>query len=177
MFMNPYVKLAKKSIETYLKTGKIMDVPDDLPKETYERKAGVFVTLWKRENGQRKLRGCIGTYLPTRPNIAQEIIKNSLSAALKDPRFVPLTKDELNPISIEVSILSPPQRIKSLDELDPEKYGIIVSTSDGRKGLLLPDIEDVDEVEKQISIAAQKGGIDPARDELIIYKFTVEKYE
>lgn len=175
--MNPYVKLAKKSIETYLKTGKVMDVPDDLPKEMYKRKAGVFVTLWKRENGQKQLRGCIGTYSPTKPNIAQEIIENSLSAAFRDPRFSPLAKDELNTISIEISILSPPQRMKSLDELDPKKYGIVVSTSDGRKGLLLPEIEDVDEVEKQISIAAQKGGIDPARDELIIYKFTVEKYE
>jgi len=175
--MNPYVKLAKKSIETYFKTGKVMDIPDGLPKEMYQRKAGVFVTLWKRENGQKQLRGCIGTYLPTKPNIAQEIIENSLSAALRDPRFVPLTKDELNLVSIEISILSPPKRIKSLDELDPKKYGIIVSTADGRKGLLLPDVEDVDEVEKQISIAAQKGGIDPARDELIIYKFTVEKYE
>ena len=175
--MNSYVKLAKRSIETYFKTGKVMDVPDDLPKEMHQRKAGVFVTLWKRENGQKQLRGCIGTYLPTKPNIAQEIIENSLSAALKDPRFSPLAKDELNTVSIEISILNPPQRIKLLDELDPKKYGIIVSTSDGRKGLLLPDIENVDTKEKQISIVAQKGGIDPARDELIIYKFTVEKYE
>ncbi len=186
--MNPLVLLAKQAVENYIKEGKIIESPKDLPKEFSQRKAGAFVTIEK----DGELRGCIGTYLPTRKNIAEEIIQNAIAAATEDYRFGPISKEELPYLSYEVSILSEPEPVKDIKELDPKKYGIIVKSqgfasgsdvifntapkSYQKTGLLLPDLEGVDTIEKQISIACQKGGIDPQTEKIIIYKFTVEKY-
>jgi len=187
--MNLYLLLAKQAIENYIKEGKIISLPEDLPEEFLTRKAGTFVTIEK----DGELRGCIGTYLPTKENIAQEIICNAIAAATEDYRFGPVEKEELSSLSYTVYILSEPELVKNLKELDPKKYGIIVKTMlitrpDGtdvvfnghipyKSGLLLPDLEGVDTIEKQISIACQKGGIDPLREKILIYKFTVEKYQ
>jgi len=131
-----YVKLARETIENYIKHGKIITPPLDLPKEMINQKAGVFVSIKKFGN----LRGCIGTFMPTQENIAQEIIKNAISAAVDDPRFSPVTVSELGNLIISVDVLSPPEEISDILELDPKKYGVIVS-SGYKKGLLLPDLE------------------------------------
>jgi len=170
--MNPFCLLARQSIEHYLKTGKILDCPKPLP-QIFKKRAGVFVSIHKK-NGE--LRGCIGTFLPTQENLAQEIIKNSLSAATQDPRFSPLTLSELKNVEISVDILSQPMPANNLDELNVKKYGVIVKSADGRSGLLLPDIEGIKTPTEQITIACQKAGIFP--DEPIsIYKFTVKRYK
>jgi AmmeMemoRadiSam system protein A len=183
--MNPYINLAKQSVENYLKTSKIIKLPKNLPEEFYNRQAGVFVTI-KKDN---ELRGCIGTFLPARKNIGEEIISNAISAATQDYRFSLITQNELSELNYEVSILSEPERVEKIEdptkfseenfrqaELDAKKYGVIVKTTDGRSGLLLPDLDGVDLVEKQISIACQKAGINQKSDKIILYKFTVEKY-
>lgn len=149
------VQLARQSIIYYLKNKKRLSLPDNLPPELTEKRAGVFVSL--KKNG--KLRGCIGTFLPTQDNIALEIIENAISAAVHDPRFSPVTLDEVEKLTISVDILSTPEEVKDISELDPKKYGIIVSHG-YKKGLLLPDLEGVDTVEQQIDIARQKAGID-----------------
>jgi len=186
--MNPYILLAKSVVETFIREGKIISPPDDLAKEFLQRKSGVFVTLLK--NGQ--LRGCIGTYLPTKENIAQEIIYNAIAAATEDYRFGPLQKEELPELSYTVYILSKPELVKDIKELNPKKFGIIVKTlpitssaSDvvfnghfvPKSGLLLPGLEGINRPEEQVSIACQKGEIDPAREKILIYKFRVEKYQ
>ena len=117
-------------------------------------RAGVFVSIHK----DGKLRGCIGTFLPTRTCIAEEIIQNAVSAATRDPRFDPVTADELEWLEINVDVLSAPERIRGPEELDVKKYGVIVS-SGSRRGLLLPDLDGVDTVEEQVDIARKKGGI------------------
>ncbi len=172
--MHPLIQLAKEAIENYLKEGKIILPPSNLPKEFLEKKAGVFVTLEKK--GQ--LRGCVGTYLPTQKNIAQELIHSAIAAAAKDYRFQPLKVSELPYLNYEVSILSPPEQVSNLKELDPKKYGVIVKSADNplQSGLLLPNLKGVDTIEKQISIACQKGGIDPRFGRIIVYKFKVEKF-
>lgn len=183
------VELAKEAVEKYIKEKEIIKPPDDLPKEFSERKSGTFVTIEK--NG--KLRGCIGTYLPTKENIAQEIISNAIAAAAEDYRFGLIQKEELSLLSYTVYILSEPELVKNLKELNPKKYGIIVKTAplthpnstdvvfNGhlpyKSGLLLPDLEGIDTIEKQISIACQKGRIDPSREKIVIYRFTVKKYQ
>ena len=200
MTMNPLVSLAKNTVEKYIREGKIISVPSDLPEEFLSRKAGTFVTIEKCASSAHpplrrecKLRGCIGTYLPTKENIAEEVIHNAIAAATEDYRFGPIQKEELPYLSYTVYILSEPELVKNLKELDPKKFGIIVKTkgflpsSDvifnpspqpyQKTGLLLPDLEGVDTIEKQISIACQKGGIDPEREKIFIYKFTVEKYQ
>ena len=165
-----YVKLARETIENYIKHGKIIAPPLDISKEIINQKAGVFVSLKKNGN----LRGCIGTFIPTQENIAQEIIKNAISAAVDDPRFSPVTASELCDLTISVDVLSPPEEISDISELDPKKYGVITS-SGYKKGLLLPDLEGVDTVEEQVDIAKRKAGIYP--DEKVkLYRFEVKRY-
>ena len=156
--MDTYVNLAKQTIEKYIKTGEKIKPPADLPKELLVKKAGVFVSLHKKSD--HSLRGCIGTFLPTQDNLALEIIENAISASTRDPRFNPLTESELNDLEINVDVLSEPEPVKDIKELNPKKYGLIVKTPDGRAGLLLPDIG-VETTEEQIAICCQKGGIDP----------------
>jgi len=164
------VQLARQSIIYYLKNKKRLSLPDNLPPELTEKRAGVFVSL--KKNG--KLRGCIGTFLPTQDNIALEIIENAISAAVHDPRFSPVTLDEVEKLTISVDILSAPEEVKDISELDPKKYGIIVSHG-YKKGLLLPDLEGVDTVEQQIDIARQKAGI-YVNEDFKIERFEVKRY-
>ena len=112
--------------------------------------------------------------MPTQENIAQEIIKNAISAAVDDPRFSPVNASELEDLTISVDVLSPPEEISDISELDPKKYGVIVS-SGYKKGLLLPDLEGVDTAEEQVDIARRKAGIYP--DEKVkLYRFEVKRY-
>ena len=162
------VLLAKESIRRYLKTGKIMKTPKDLPPEMTERH-GAFVSL--HEFGA--LRGCIGTFLPSYKNLAEEIIHNAKAAAMDDPRFPELESYELEDLTISVDVLSEPEPAEEKD-LDPKKYGIIVERG-GRRGLLLPDLEGVDTVKQQISISKRKAGI-PQSEPVKLYRFTVKRY-
>jgi|LFRM01.2.fsa_nt_gb AmmeMemoRadiSam system protein A len=164
-----YVKLARESIAEFLKTGKIMEVPNDLPEEIFSRKGGVFVSL--KKHGY--LRGCIGTYLPTKDSVAEEIIHNAVSAAFQDPRFNPLHPHEFNDLDISVDILSTPVKATK-EELNPKIYGVIVS-SGFRRGLLLPDLEGINSASEQLRIACEKAGI-PPQSNYEIYKFTVERH-
>lgn len=169
--MHPLVSLAKEAVEAYIQEGKIILVPKKFPQEFLNQKAGVFVTIEKKG----ELRGCIGTYLPTKENIVKEVISNAITAATQDDRFGPVQKEELPDLSYTVYILSEPQPVKNFQELDPKKYGIIVK-SGVKSGLLLPDLEGVDTIEEQFFIACQKAGINPAREPVAIYKFTAKKY-
>ena len=161
-----YVKLARASLESYITQQKVLKIPQDLPEEMIKEKAGVFVSIHKHG----KLRGCIGTIEPTRKCIAKEIIENAISASTRDPRFDPITEEELKWLEINVDVLGKPERIASRKELDVKKYGVIVS-SGYRRGLLLPDIEGVDSVDQQVAIAMQKGGIREGE------KYTLERFE
>ena len=164
-------KLAKLAVETYLEKGKIIEPPSDLSPEFLQSKAGVFVTIEK--NGQ--LRGCIGTYLPTCENIGKETIQNAISAATQDWRFGSVSKEELPYLKYIVYILSKPEPVNDVKELDPKIFGIIVK-SGFKSGLLLPNLEGIDTVKKQIHIACQKAGINPEIENYNIYKFRVEKF-
>lgn len=152
---DPWVKLARRSLETYVKTGqRLTSLPEDLPAEMTTQQAGAFVSLHK--NGQ--LRGCIGTIAPTCDNLAWEIVQNAISACSRDPRFSPVRPNELDGLEYSVDVLGAPEPVDSPAALDPKTYGVIVSCG-GRRGLLLPDLDGVDSVEAQLSIALQKGGI------------------
>jgi len=165
-----YVKLAREAIEKYVKSGEKLIPSSKIPKKLFDTKAGVFVSLKK----YGALRGCIGTFKPFRNNICSEIIENAISAATSDPRFSPVTVDELKDLYISVDILSPPQEVKSIRQLDPKKYGVIVS-SGYKKGLLLPDLEGVDTAEHQIDIAKRKAGIFP-EEKVRLFRFEVKRY-
>ena len=151
---DPYVKLAFASVESWVRDRAVLPVPADLPEDLTDRRAGAFVSIHK--NGQ--LRGCIGTIAPTRDSLAEEIVMNAVSACSRDPRFRPITAEELPLLEISVDVLGAPEDIASKDALDVKRYGVIVSCGQ-RRGLLLPDLDGVDTVEDQIRIARQKGGI------------------
>ncbi|MEK6545899.1 MAG: AmmeMemoRadiSam system protein A [Nitrospinota bacterium] len=168
--MHPLVKLARETIEVYIKTGKIISPPSVLTEEMKGR-AGTFVSI--KKHGE--LRGCIGTLSPTQPNVALEIIQNAISASTKDSRFSPVTSQELNDIDMSVDILSEPEMVSSPDELDTKKYGVSVSKG-WRKGRLLPDIEGVNTDEEQIYIAKRKAGIPPDED-VELMRFEVKRYK
>jgi len=173
--MNEYVKLAKNAIEAYIRTGEKIVASKNLPEEFYSCRKGVFVTIYEKHS-EKKLRGCIGTFLPTKENVAREIIDNAISAAIHDYRFDPISKSELDDLVYEVSLLTLPEQINSVADLDAKKYGVIVKSLDERTGLLLPDIEGVKTPEEQISIACQKAGIDLGMEKIELFRFTVEKY-
>lgn len=168
---DPLIKLAKMTVEEYVRHGKVID-PDSVPiPDEMNGPAGCFVTL--KINGQ--LRGCIGTIEPVHSRLCEEIVSNAISSATRDPRFNPVRPDELDKLEYSVDVLSKPERVFSLRDLDPKVYGVIVENG-LRRGVLLPDLEGVDTVEEQVSIAMQKAGIYPD-EPIVLYRFTVERHE
>ncbi len=167
--MHPLVRLAREAVENYVLKGQTISPPEELTPEMKEQ-AGVFVSIKKK--GQ--LRGCIGTYMPSTENVATEIIQNAISAATRDPRFLPVEPSELDDLEYSVDILTRPERVTDLSELDPKRYGIIVVSGE-RRGLLLPDLEGVNTVDEQIGIASMKAGIS-MDEEKEIYRFEVKRY-
>ncbi len=151
---DPYVSLARASFTAYTERREHIAVPDGLPSEMTANRAGTFVSL--HLGGE--LRGCIGTLAPTRESIAEEIICNAISACSKDPRFPPVTPEELPFIECSVDVLGEPEDIEGFDQLDVKRYGVIV-TRGWHRGVLLPDLDGVDTVELQVAIAKQKAGI------------------
>jgi AmmeMemoRadiSam system protein A len=167
--LDPVVKLAKEAVESYVREGK-MPKPKELTPEMRER-AGVFVSLHK--HGQ--LRGCIGTFEPTKGNVAEEIIANAINSSTADPRFPPVTAAELDDLEYSVDILTKPEPVTNINQLDPKEYGVIVE-SGWKRGLLLPDLEGVDSVEEQIAICRLKAGIS-ASEPVRLYRFQVRRFK
>ncbi len=166
-----YITLARNTINEYIKSGYIIDVPKGLPEEMMTKRNGVFVSIKK----QGHLRGCIGTISPTKKNIAKEIIENAISASTKDPRFQAISEDELSDLVISVDILFEAENIKSSDQLDVKNYGVIVR-SGFKSGLLLPNLEGIDTVDEQIAIAKRKANI--SDDETCaLQRFKVVRHE
>jgi AmmeMemoRadiSam system protein A len=168
--MHPLVKLAKDAVELYIREKKVFEVREEELAPELKARAGIFICL--KINGE--LRGCIGTFHPTEPTIAQETVRNAISAATCDPRFTCVRKDELESIEYTVDVLTPPERVADKTGLDPKRYGVIVQAG-GRKGLLLPDLEGVDTVDQQVGIAMRKAGI-PSGSTVELSRFEVKRY-
>ena len=168
---DPYVQLARKSVEYYILHHRKMEMPEDLPEELLTKRAGAFVSI--HEHG--KLRGCIGTIAPVRDCVAREIIDNAVSASTRDPRFDPIRAHELKWLEISVDVLGEAEPIKSPAELDVKRYGVIV-TKGMKRGLLLPDLDGVDTVEEQISIAKSKAGIADWDTNVELQRFEVVRH-
>lgn len=162
------VSLARRTIETYVRDGSVLH-PEPLTGVEYPAQAGAFVSLHRAGD----LRGCIGTIVPTEPTLAEEVVHNAIEAAVHDPRFASVHEIELDDLDIKVDVLHPPESC-TLEDLDPARYGVIV-TSGHRRGLLLPDLEGVDDVAAQVGIAMRKGGISPG-ERCAIERFKVDRY-
>ena len=168
---NWYVKLAKASLEKFVRTHQKLsrdeaaEFPDFLRKE----QAGVFVCIKKKG----RLRGCIGTILPSYDDTFEETCALAISAGTADPRFPQVTERELSELEYTVDVMGEPEPA-TRECLDEKRYGVIVSAGH-RRGLLLPNLEGVDSVEEQIEISCKKGGIDPDED-YTIERFVVERH-
>lgn len=148
-------------------TGRPAPEPPDDP--LYRRPAACFVSL--KEHGD--LRGCIGTLEPAEESLGREIVRNAHSAALRDPRFFRVRPDELPQLTCSVDVLSPSEPC-ALDDLDPRVYGVIVRCG-VRRGVLLPDLDGIDDTAQQVAIALQKAGIGPT-EPFDVERFTVTRY-
>lgn len=171
--VHPLVRLAHQAVAAHILEKRHLAPPSDseMTEEMRDR-AGTFVSL--HEFGE--LRGCIGTFVPQRPNVAQEIIENAIAAATRDPRFTPVQPDEVENLEISVDVLTTPEPVESEADLDPDVYGVIVTdTENYRRGLLLPALEQVKSAQQQVAIARQKAFIgtnEPVR----LYRFRVKRY-
>ena len=171
---HPLVALAREAIERYVLDGVRIEPPEELTTEM-RRRAGAFVTV--RRHG--KLRGCIGTIQPTCDSLAEEVIQNAISAVSRDPRFPPLARHELEGLEVKVDVLGEPEPVESVDELDPKRYGLIVQSKSQpwRRGLLLPDLEGIDTVEKQVHWTRyHKAGITDPDEPVEMFRFEVMRY-
>ncbi len=166
-----WVRLARAEVEAWIRERRRIEPPSDLPAEMLSSKAGVFVSLHK----DGRLRGCIGTIEPARCCVAEEIIENAISASSRDPRFSPVRKDELDSLEISVDVLAPPEKIASKDELDVRRYGVIV-TKGRNRGLLLPNLDGVDTVDEQVSIALRKAGLSEREKDYAMERFEVVRH-
>lgn len=173
---HPLVELARNAIELYVHNGKRLrpPPPEELSPEM-QRQAGAFVTI--RRQGQ--LRGCIGTIQPVCHTVAEEVIQNAISSATQDPRFPSLRRDELEGLEVKVDVLGEPEPVDSLDQLDPSRYGLIVQSINHpwKRGLLLPDLEGIDTVEKQVYWTRHhKAGITDPDEPVQMFRFEVTRY-
>jgi AmmeMemoRadiSam system protein A/AmmeMemoRadiSam system protein B len=163
--------LARNTVETFVTTGEVPEPPHQ-PTGILAARAPCFVSL-KTLSGE--LRGCIGTIEPAKDTLAEELIANAVSAAIHDPRFPPVTADELSNLRYSVDVLLTPEET-TLEDLDPQIYGVIVEDESRElRGLLLPDIPGVDDASQQVEIATRKAGISrgaPVR----LSRFRVERF-
>ncbi|MCM8813128.1 MAG: AmmeMemoRadiSam system protein B [Candidatus Omnitrophica bacterium] len=124
--------IARAAITAYLQSGSAANVSTDFP--ALRQQCGAFVTL--KKNGD--LRGCIGRIIADQP-LSAVVQEMAVEAAVRDPRFPPVSTDELDEIDIEISVLSPLQLIKNFDEINVGTHGLLMRKA-GRSGLLLPQV-------------------------------------
>jgi len=164
--------LARLAVETFVRTGKPISVPDKAA-VLLSAPAACFVSI-KTDTGD--LRGCIGTIEPAKENLGEELIANAINAASRDPRFDPISVSELQRLRYSVDILSEPEPATFAD-LNPKIYGVIVEDESGKlRGLLLPDIAGVENAGQQVQIAARKAGIPPGKP-LQLSRFRVDRFQ
>ncbi|MFQ5672731.1 MAG: AmmeMemoRadiSam system protein A [Nitrospinales bacterium] len=166
---HPHVALAIDAVKYYLENGEPLPCPKNLP-EAMKRKSGTFVSI--KKNGV--LRGCIGTITPSEPDLAREIIRNAVSAATRDPRFPPVSRKELADLTFSVDVLTPPEKVDDVSDLDAGKYGIILK-GETKQAVLLPNLEGIDTVEEQMTICRKKAGL-RKNDPVELFRFRVERF-
>ena len=168
--MHPLVKLAIRSAEHFIETGKPLACPDPLP-EYLKQNAGVFVSIKK----QGSLRGCIGTITPKYKNLAEEVIQNAVLAVSQDPRFNSIQHRELQSLTFSVDVLTPLEKIENLQDHNIKFLGLLVQ-GEGKQGILLPDLENIKSAEQQLKICLKKGGFTDC-DQYELYRFKVKRFQ
>jgi AmmeMemoRadiSam system protein A len=173
--MDPFVELARLTIHHFtLHKRQLAEIPESIRQALAGQRAATFVSIHTLDG---ELRGCKGTLEPWQSDVESEVIQNAISACSRDPRFPPVQASELSNLEINVDVLSPLEPIQGPSQLDVKRFGVVVSTPDGRRGVLLPDIETIDTVEDQIAIACRKAGINPRRESFSMQRFTTTRHK
>jgi AmmeMemoRadiSam system protein A len=170
---HPYVTLARRTVERKLNGEPMVGggIEIDPRPELWIPRRACFVSI-KTTDGN--LRGCIGTIVPIRPSIDLEIMENAISSSTRDPRFPPMKARELDRVVFSVDVLGEPEAVADKSMLDAARWGVIVTKGPAR-GVLLPDLEGVDTVDRQLEIAAAKAGIYDMKG-AAISRFSVDRY-
>ena len=166
---HPLVLLAMQSVKFQLEKGRPLPCPNPLP-DGMQQQAGTFVSI-KKNN---LLRGCIGTIQPKYGNVAEEVIQNAIKAMSEDPRFPAVEIHELKELTFSVDVLTIPEKIKDTVSLDVKRYGLIVQY-ENKKGLLLPNLKNIETIDQQLKVCLKKGGI-KATDNYELYRFEVKRF-
>lgn len=164
--------LARNAVEVYVLSGRVLEPPTFSGESPLGKPSACFVCIKTRA---RALRGCIGTVEPAHPTLAEEIIANAVKAATRDPRFRPVSGDELPSLLYSVDVLGSPEPTR-LEDLNPAAFGVVVTDRSGsRRGLLLPAIESIETADQQVGVAAGKAGIKPG-EPLRLYRFRTRRF-
>jgi AmmeMemoRadiSam system protein A len=164
--------LARRAVEIYVSEHRLYEPDPASLAPMLRQPSACFVSI---KTFERELRGCIGTVNPSRDTLAEEIVVNAVSAATRDPRFPPVSAEELTRLRYSVDVLDAPEPAR-FEDLDPSVFGVIVEEENGpRRGLLLPDIGGVETAQQQVQIAARKAGIAPHQPHRL-YRFRVRRF-
>jgi AmmeMemoRadiSam system protein A len=166
------IELARNAVEAYVLSGHLVEPPKFPETSPLGRSSACFVSI---KTVGRELRGCIGTVEPEHATLAEEVIANAVKAATRDPRFRPISGDELPSLLYSVDVLGSLEPAR-FEDLNPAAFGVVVTDQSGsRRGLLLPDIESVETAGQQVGVAARKAGIKPG-EPLRLYRFRTRRF-
>jgi AmmeMemoRadiSam system protein A len=165
-------EVARNAVEAYVLRGHILVPPSFLETSLLGRPFACFVSI---KTVGRELRGCIGTVEPEHPTLAEEVIANAVKAATRDPRFYPVSDNELPSLLYSVDVLGSLEPAQ-FEDLNPVAFGVVVTDQSGsRRGLLLPAIESIETASQQVGVAARKAGIKPG-EPLRLYRFRTRRF-
>jgi AmmeMemoRadiSam system protein A len=167
------IELARNAVEAYVLHGRFVEPPPS-PETSplLAMPSACFVCI---KTAGRELRGCIGTVEPEHATLAEEVLANAVKAATRDPRFQPVSGDELPSLLYSVDVLGSLEPAL-FEDLNPAAFGVVVTDRSGsRRGLLLPDIESIETPDQQVGVAAMKAGIKPG-EPLRLYRFRTRRF-
>jgi AmmeMemoRadiSam system protein A len=164
--------LARKAVETYVLERRVVEPVFSSQTSLLNQQSACFVSI---KTLGRELRGCIGTVEHEKSTLAEEVIANAIKAATRDPRFQPLSDNELPSLRYSVDVLGSLEPAQ-LADLEPAIFGVVVVDHSGlRRGLLLPNIESIKTAGQQVHVAAKKAGIKPD-EPLRLYRFRTRRF-
>ena len=163
-----YARIAFETILFYVSTGQIKKTDESKISPDLKLKTACVVSIYDTENN---LKGCMGNIFPQKPSLYQEIIENSIAAAVKDKKFKPITNTDLNKIKVTVDVLSMPQKVENFEELKPHKHGLYVKDNDGNNGFIMPGTKRIKTVEQLIDGAKKAVGIQAKKNKDLEFLF------
>jgi AmmeMemoRadiSam system protein A len=165
--------LARRAVETFVLRHEVVVPAHGDASSLLSQRSACFVCI---KTGGRELRGCVGTIEPEHDSLAVEVVNNAIKAATRDPRFRPISADELSLLRYSVDVLCALEPT-TLEDLDPALFGVVVVDGLGkRRGLLLPDIDGIRTASQQVGVAARKAGISP-HEAVRLYRFRTRRFQ